>query len=190
MATELPRGLRERKKARTRRTIRTEAFRLFRKQGYSETTVDQIAAAAKISSRTFFRYFQNKEQVVLDDDLDPLLIRNVTMQPPDMSVTAAFRAAAEQLTLDPPDELFEAERQHLLYTEPELRGAAMTELRRNIDLLAEVVAQRTGRDPGSPQARMFAGACVGAILGISDRMSDELGYALRVLEFFDAGMPL
>jgi AcrR family transcriptional regulator len=167
MATELPRGLRERKKARTRRTIRTEAFRLFRKQGYSETTVDQIAAAAKISSRTFFRYFQNKEQVVLDDDLDPLLIRNVTMQPPDMSVTAAFRAAAEQLTLDPPDELFEAERQHLLYTEPELRGAAMTELRRNID-----------------------GACVGAILGISDRMSDELGYALRVLEFFDAGMPL
>jgi AcrR family transcriptional regulator len=89
MATELPRGLRERKKARTRRTIRTEAFRLFRKQGYSETTVDQIAAAAKISSRTFFRYFQNKEQVVLDDDLDPLLIRNVTMQPPDMSVTAA-----------------------------------------------------------------------------------------------------
>ncbi|MFJ4652981.1 TetR family transcriptional regulator [Nocardia sp. NPDC088792] len=190
MAAELTQGLRERKKASTRRKIRTEAFRLFRKQGYAETTVDQIAAAAKVSSRTFFRYFQNKEQVVLDDDLDPLLVRMVVMQPAGLSVTAAFRAAAEQLALDPPEEQFEADRLRLLYTEPELRGGAMTELRRNIDLLSQVIAQRSDREPSDRQVRMFAGACVGALLSVTDELPDELDYALQVLDFFDAGMPL
>jgi AcrR family transcriptional regulator len=52
-------------------------LRLFRAQGYSATTVDQIAAAAEISPSTFFRYFPTKEDVVLLDDYDPLLAQMI-----------------------------------------------------------------------------------------------------------------
>jgi len=49
-------GLRERKKIRTRETIRQEAFRLIEENGYAATTVEQIAEAAEVSPSTFFRY--------------------------------------------------------------------------------------------------------------------------------------
>src|SRR5262249_58737408 len=88
-----PMGLRERKKARTRAAIRTEAMRLFRERGYAATTVEQIAAAADISPATFFRYYPTKEDVVLQDDLDLLLPEAVDAPPPSLSPVAADRAA-------------------------------------------------------------------------------------------------
>lgn len=57
-------GLRELKKQRTRATIVDVAARLCTEQGYENTTVDQIAAEADISPRTFSRYFPNKEAVI------------------------------------------------------------------------------------------------------------------------------
>ncbi len=57
-------GLRERKKQRTRATLVDVAARLCAQQGYERTTVDQIAAAADVSPRTFSRYFPNKEAVI------------------------------------------------------------------------------------------------------------------------------
>lgn len=57
-------GLRERKKQRTRATIVDAAVQLCVRQGYEQTTVDQIAGAAEVSPRTFSRYFPNKEAVV------------------------------------------------------------------------------------------------------------------------------
>ncbi|WP_036558387.1 TetR family transcriptional regulator, partial [Nocardia brasiliensis] len=110
------RGLRERKKERTRRTIRLEAFRLFREQGYGETTVEQIAAAAEVSPSTFFRYFPSKEQLVLADDLDPVLMAVFQAQPPEVPPLQAFRdAIAEVFGTLPASELaFEQERQALV----------------------------------------------------------------------------
>jgi AcrR family transcriptional regulator len=59
-------GLRERKKARLRQQIIDTAIRLFRKQGYEKTRVDDIVNALEISQPTFFRYFPTKDAVLRD----------------------------------------------------------------------------------------------------------------------------
>ncbi|MCB1152811.1 TetR family transcriptional regulator [bacterium] len=56
--------LRERKKARTYDALVSSAMRLFLQDGYEKITVDDIAGAADVSRRTFFRYFPTKEAVV------------------------------------------------------------------------------------------------------------------------------
>lgn len=57
-------GRRERHKADTRRALEDAALRRFAQQGYDETSVDQIAADAGVSTRTFFRYFATKDEVL------------------------------------------------------------------------------------------------------------------------------
>ena len=54
-------GLRERKKARLRQQIVETAIRLFRKQGYEKTRIDDIVKILEISQPTFFRYFPSKD---------------------------------------------------------------------------------------------------------------------------------
>jgi AcrR family transcriptional regulator len=63
-------GLRERRRIRTKQLIQVESLKLFAARGYDQTTVDDIAHAAAISPRTFFRYFATKEDVALWDEYD------------------------------------------------------------------------------------------------------------------------
>jgi AcrR family transcriptional regulator len=59
--------LRDRKRARTRHALVEAAAELFEQQGYNETTVAQIAAAADIGTRTFFSYFATKEDLLFPE---------------------------------------------------------------------------------------------------------------------------
>lgn len=67
-------GLRERKKLKTRVAIRRATYRLIAEQGYDATTVEQIAEAAEVSPSTVFRYFPTKEDIVLTDEFDPVIV--------------------------------------------------------------------------------------------------------------------
>ncbi|MGW6457708.1 TetR family transcriptional regulator [Streptomyces sp. NPDC055078] len=75
--SENPSDWRERKKAATRRTLRSHAMRLFLEKGYEATKVEEIAAAAGVSTMTFFRYFPTKEHVAAEDDYDFLITQLV-----------------------------------------------------------------------------------------------------------------
>lgn len=88
-------GLRERKKQRTRALLIEAAIDLCDRQGYEQTTVEQIAAAADVSPRTFSRYFATKDAVVLafvDEVIESVAIQLRT-QPADIShLDALYRA--------------------------------------------------------------------------------------------------
>ncbi|MFI5777338.1 TetR family transcriptional regulator [Nocardia sp. NPDC051570] len=187
-----PAGLRERKKERTRRTIRTEAMRLFQRQGYGETTVEQIAEAADISPSTFFRYFPSKEQVVLADDMDPVMIRAIEAQPPELLPLAAFRNAMRETfaLMDSEDSAFEQDRMKLIWNEPELRGVIAQETERNVVMVSEIVARRVGRDPDDVEVRAFSGALIGASWTAFDGNGFDFEKIDRIIGFLEAGMPL
>jgi AcrR family transcriptional regulator len=90
-----PQSLRERKKDRTRRTLQAEALRLFAAKGFQATTIEEIAAAAEVAPRTFFRYFPTKEEVVFWAEHQPALAGFVAARP---DHEPAFQALRRGLT--------------------------------------------------------------------------------------------
>jgi AcrR family transcriptional regulator len=88
-------GLRERKKQRTRATLIEAAADLCLRQGFDNTTVEQIAAIADVSPRTFSRYFPNKDAVVaaIADEMDTYIAAALEHQPVDITEHEALLRA-------------------------------------------------------------------------------------------------
>lgn len=190
-------GLRERKKAKTKAAIQHHALRLFREQGYDATTVEQIAEAAEVSPSTFFRYFPSKEDVVLQDEYDPLIIEAFRAQPPELSPIQAMRRAMRSAFGGiPAEELEEVrERSELMLKIPELQAATVANLTQTMGLLTGLVAERVGREPDDFAVRNLTGALLGVWISVLFEWaaSPEVDLATALddaMAHLEAGLPL
>lgn len=190
-------GLRERKKAKTRAAIQAEALRLFREQGYAATTVEQIASAAEVSESTFFRYFGTKEDVVLHDRFDPLLIEAFHAQPAELGPIQALRATMNTVFGGLPVAELEQERVRgeLIFSVPELRARLLVQLTETLEMTAGMLAERVGRSPDDFAVRVATGAVMGIALAVAVAAAERPGVDYLALmdeglAHLEAGLPL
>ena len=144
-------GLRERKKLATRLALHRAALELVAERGLDSVSVDEIAARADVSPRTFFNYFAGKDDAVLG--LDPEAAARqaaaVMARPPDETPVQALRAVAldqaEEMATD--TELWPL-RLAVIDTTPALLGRLAAAFGEGEKVLAAAVAQRTGTRVG------------------------------------------
>jgi AcrR family transcriptional regulator len=155
--TPFGQGLRERKKLKTKEAIQREALRLIQEQGYAETTIEQIAAAAEISPSTFFNYFPTKEDVVLFDRYDPMIFSMLTSIPASEPLSAVLYGLLNGLegVMERDHDVILA-RSKLSLAVPELRARFWEEIEKARDLIASILAVRTGRDSADFELRVLA----------------------------------
>jgi mycofactocin system transcriptional regulator len=153
--TEGPANRRDRTRARVERT----ALELFRLKGFEQVTIDDVAAAAGISRRTFFRYFATKADAVWGDfpahvaRLAALLAATHPTQPVLASVCAAYVEVNDYAD----DELPALrERMQLILSEPALLAHSQLRYAEVDQVVAEHVARRTGGSPGALLPRLLA----------------------------------
>ncbi|MGY4712951.1 TetR family transcriptional regulator [Mycolicibacterium sp. CBM1] len=145
--TGLP-TLRDRQRAQVRADIHAAAYRLFAARGFANVTTDDIAAAASVSPRTFFRHVAAKEELLLgavargNAAIASLLARRPPDEPSDAALAAAIVSRVE--TFDDID--LESWRAAIL-TAPELLDRATLLSTADRGQLVDLVAARMGADP-------------------------------------------
>jgi AcrR family transcriptional regulator len=159
-------GLRERKKLATRLALHEAALRLVAERGLDAVSVDDIAARADVSPRTFFNYFPSKDDAVvgLDPTAPRQLAEQFTARPADESPVAALRALhremAAEMAEDP--ELWPL-RMKVIDGHPALMARLIAGFGESERVLAEAIAERTGTRSGVdvyPTLLAAAQACV------------------------------
>ena len=159
----IPQGLRERKKLQTRKDLARAALRLFEEQGYAETTVDDIAAEANVSRRTFFRYFKSKDEVFIIDPEGKLRAVHVTLAegPEDEPTIDALQRGSVALAEAYWDPELSVAIMRLIEREPQVMAAGMAFQVRYADLLAHEIAVDMGVDERlDPRPRILAHASI------------------------------
>jgi len=199
-------SLRERKKSSTKRTIRRAALDLVATKGYSEVTVEDIAAAAEVSPRTFFNYFPSKEAALVPAELlqADWVRREIVQAPPELTplgaveVIVAKRAGlvateVEDLGGDPKEWL---ERMRCANQDPHVRAARaahLADLERAVALgLAERLSVDPDLDPYPVLVAAIAIAVMKAVLGIWVNMGGKVDLSdlsRSAFEALSAGLP-
>jgi AcrR family transcriptional regulator len=160
-------SLRARKKAATRDRLMSAALRLFGTKGFENTSVDEIAAAADVAPRTFFRYFPTKVDVLFadHDERVALLRETLASRPPGQSVVEAVRraalAGAERIVAEP--SLF-LTRSRLVESVPAAHAHGRRLDADYEDVIADaVVADRDADQRADVEARVIARGAWGAV---------------------------
>ena len=174
-------SLRARKKERTRQALSHEALALFRDKGFERTTIDDIAAAADVSRRTFFRYYPTKEAVLFPWRAEMLarfrglLAEQAPGAPPFAVVKQACLSIAKAL-MD--------QRAFLVAADAVVEASpALIAYERELDreweaAMAAALLAQTGADALSRRrARVLAGATMGAIRAVIREWFDGKGKA-------------
>ncbi|MCT7657556.1 TetR/AcrR family transcriptional regulator [Mycobacterium deserti] len=172
-------GLRERKKQRTRTMLIDAAVRLCERQGFERTTVDQIAAIADVSPRTFSRYFPTKDAIglaLIDEALDKAAVE-LARQPLDLNPFEALRRAYVAMyhttKSAPPGEL-SAERMlcivRIVMTSPSLREAAMEYRAHPVSV---VLAERMGVASDDRRVKLVSSVWASLIMTAVGDLADE-----------------
>lgn len=166
-------GLRERKKAATRRALHEAAVRLAAEHGVDGVTVEAIADAATVSRRTFSNYFASKEQALLHGDHMRLarLLELIDARPLDEPAWAALVAAVEEFGAEEdfgdPETL---ERHRQLHQSPTMLAELVATYAAAERQLAQTVARRLPAGPDAPlRARVLAASFLTAA-----RLGNEL----------------
>ncbi|CAM5226813.1 TetR family transcriptional regulator OS=Streptomyces tendae OX=1932 GN=GUR47_10590 PE=4 SV=1 [Streptomyces tendae] len=182
-------GLRELKKQRTRDLLLRSALELFTQRGYEETTVDDIAEAAEVSQRTFFRYFASKEDAAffVSRLAESRFVEAVHARPPEEAPLDALRTALVESwgTIgEAVEQLIPLELHMRFYRVIESTPALLAaHLRRATELeeeIARVIAAREGLDlDADPRPRVVV-AVFGAVMRVTERIwsaRDDAGLA-------------
>jgi len=161
--------LQSRKQQLVRNEIWSAAVELFHASGFDNITIDQIAAHAGVSRRTFFRYFASKEDVVISSVVVVTegIVAEVAARPAEEPPAVAIREAVKIVTLEDFAEDRAKSVALIRHTQniPALRArfAERQDLLR--DDLAEVLARRAGRDKPAPRDQFAAGLGLLAFVG-------------------------
>jgi mycofactocin system transcriptional regulator len=143
----------------TRARIERAALDLFTRHGFERVTIDEVAAVAGISRRTYFRYFATKADAVWGDfaghvdRLAGLLRTTSTGQTVLASICDAYVEVNDYAPRDLP---LLRQRMQLILTEPALQAHSQVRYADVDRVVAEYVAQRTGTEPGELLARLVA----------------------------------
>ncbi|WP_432196381.1 TetR/AcrR family transcriptional regulator [Streptomyces sp. bgisy027] len=186
-------GLRERKKIKTRTAIRDATYALIKEQGYDATTIEQIAERAEVSPSTVFRYFPTKEDIVLTDEYDPLMLEELRARPASESWLDSLRyvlhrSLDELLAVDPEAVRVRA---HLAVQIPAVRARMIESMSATGRLLRGAIAERHGLDADSLEVRVYAMSLVGGLMEANitwaendcrDELRDLVDRALDVIE--------
>jgi AcrR family transcriptional regulator len=157
-------GLRERKRQQTRERLTRVAMELFLARGFEATTLDDIAAAAEISRRSFFHYFASKEDVVLawQDGSTDALIAAIAERPADepMLVAAenAILAMVRNFKIDEALAIARLKRET-----PVLQAREQAKYEKMERAMAAALGNRASDENGQTRARLVAMITTGAI---------------------------
>jgi len=190
-------GLRERKKARTRRVIADTAARLFAERGYEQVAVSDVAREAEVSEQTVYNYFQTKEQLVIDLDqqVQDELARLIRTRPPGTTPAAAIRELALDLLEGirrVPAKQWRGELGYLAAISPTVHRLALEAFDRQASVIATAISE-TGEVP--PEIAKLQGITLAGVLQIitteagqrtldgqsQDQIADELRPAIEAM---------
>jgi len=171
-------SLRDRKRARTRQALVDAATELFESQGYDETTVADIAAAAEIGTRTFFSYFPTKEELVFPESdarvraaVDAIATRDQHERPAEV-LLRALRLIGEDS--DEMASRLAALRMRLIQTVPAVRGRALQVQVAAQREIARHLAAAFPDELDEVTAAALTGAFVGAITGALQVLLEDM----------------